>query len=133
MSEKSFSQTPIVYRAEPITRSQVDRFVQATGSEFCAGAPPLTFATILRGTEFKWLERLKIDMRGLLHTDQEYEYVAPMKEGDVPTVYSSLVDYKERRGLVFVSLESEVRCGEQVAVIARSAFVVRSAAEGGAA
>jgi hypothetical protein len=131
MLQKSFLETPIVFRGEPITRNQVEQFAAATGAEFHSGAP-LTFPTILRATEFKWLDRLKIDMRGLLHTDMEYEYHSSFGEGDVPTVYCRMGDFRERRGLTFVVLESEVRCGERLAIIARSSFVVRSSGAEGA-
>jgi acyl-CoA thioesterase FadM len=79
-------------------------------------------------TEFRWLDRLKIDLRQLLHTDQEYEYFAPLREGDPPLVCTRLAEYRERLGLLFVCLESAVRVAGKVCVTARSTFVVRKTA-----
>ncbi|MBY0372146.1 MaoC family dehydratase N-terminal domain-containing protein [bacterium] len=129
MLQKSFEEAPIVFRADPLTRNQIEKFAQATCSEHYADSP-LTLPTILRAAEFKWLERLKIDMRELLHTDQEYEFVDGLREGDVPVVYTRITERRERRGMTFVVLESEVRCDERVAVVARSSFVIRSSSEG---
>lgn len=128
MLQKSFSEAPIVFRAEPITREQVRRFIAATGSEYHANNP-LTFPTVWRAPEFQWLDRLKFDLRELLHTDQEYEYLAPVKEGDIPTIYTKIKEIRERRGITFVCLESEVRMGDVLTVITRSSFVVRSQGE----
>lgn len=75
------------------------------------------------------MDRLKIDMRELLHTDQEYEFHSALKEGDTPTIYTRMQEYKERRGLTFVALESEIRCGDRLAIVTRSAFVLRKAGE----
>ncbi len=128
MLQKSFSDTPIVFRADPVTLNQIENFAAATMAEHYFGLP-LTFPTIFRAAEFKWLDRLKFDMRELLHTDQEYEYIAPLKEGDVPTIYTKITDFRERRGMTFVQLESEVRCEEKLVIIARSSFVVRGKAQ----
>jgi hypothetical protein len=129
MPQKSFEETPIVFRAEPISKQAIERFAEATRSEHF-GESPLTFPTIFRSTEFQWLDRLKVDLRELLHTDQEYEYLTPLKEGDTATVYTRVLEFKERKGMRFVVLESEVRCSEKVVVRARSSFVLRSVNEG---
>lgn len=126
--QKSFEEAPIVFRADPVTRQQIDKFAQATCSEHFSDSP-LTLPTVLRAAEFKWLDRLQVDMRELLHTDQEYEYIEALQEGDVPTVYTRISERRERRGMVFVVLESEIRCNDKIAIIARSSFVVRSQSE----
>lgn len=129
MLPKSISEAPIVFRADPISREHIRQFADATYSEHFSGSP-LTFPTVLRAAEFKWLDRLKFDMRELLHTDQEYQYVSPLREGDVPMVITKVADFRERRGITFVVLESEIRCDDRLAVTARSSFVVRSTGEG---
>ncbi len=125
MSHKSLMEAPIVFRADPVTHEHIQAFAGATSSEHFQGTP-LTFPTVYRAAEFKWMDRLKIDLRGLLHTDQEYEYLAPLRAGDVPTVSTRVTDFRERRGITLVVLESEVRCEEKLVLIARSSFVVRS-------
>jgi hypothetical protein len=113
----------------PITSDHIREFAEATRSTQFQNTP-LTFPTIFRTTEFRWLDRLRIDMHQLLHTEQEYEYFVPLREGDEPVIATRISDYRERRGLLFVTLETEVHCGGTLALRAYSAFVVRQDAGG---
>jgi hypothetical protein len=122
--ENPQNQPPIELLLEPIRRASIEAFAGATHSAHFTTTPP-TYPTVFRTTEFRWLDRLKIDLRQLLHTDQEYEYLRPLREGDRPLVSTRLTEYRERRGLLFVTLESEARVGGEISVIARSTFVVR--------
>lgn len=112
-----------------LTAEHIRLFASATTSTHYSTASsstvPLTFPTFLRGTEFRWLDRLAVNMQDLLHTEQEYEYYHPLKEGDRPIVATRMVEYKSRRGLLLVTLESEIRSSGVLQVKARSAFVVR--------
>src|SRR6476660_206008 len=76
---------PIVQQLGAITRESIAAFARATKSEHFVSTPA-TYPTIFRSTEFLWLDRLEIDLHQLLHTEQEYEYLRPLREGDVPTV-----------------------------------------------
>lgn len=119
---------PIVWHAPAITEHQLEAFQHATGSTV-VGTFGLTFATVFRAPEFLWLDRLKIDMRQLLHTDQTYEYFEPLKVGDTLTISTQVTEYKERRELLFVTVESDMSCEGVLKVRARSAFVVRLSME----
>lgn len=130
MVQKTYSEEPIVFRPDPVTKEQIARFVSATHSEHYS-VTPLTFPTIFRAAEFKWLDRLHLELRELLHTDQEYEYFAPFVEGDHPTVITKVGEVKERRGMTFILMVSEVRCRDTLIAIARSSFVIRSQSVGG--
>ena len=121
---------PITLQLEPITRAQIESFARATRSEHYSDTPA-TYPTVFRWTEFRWLERLKLDLKGLLHTEQEYEYLQPLKQGDAPFVSTRLAEHRERRGMVFIDLESDVKVDGRTVVITRSSFVIRT--EGGAA
>lgn len=112
----------------PVSEDHLRRFEQATLTTR-RDTPPLTFPTVYRATEFQWLDRLNIDMHRLLHTDQEYEYVEPLKEGDCPVVSTRIRDYRERRGMLFVTLESEIRANGVLKIRSYSAFVVRNEPE----
>jgi len=96
----------------------------ATGSEH-SPLFPHTFPTIFRKSEFGWLDDMKINMRNLLHTEQEYEYLTPFQVGDLPIVRTRVENVRERGGMRFVTLVSEVTCSGELRALARSAFVVR--------
>lgn len=116
---------PLVRRLPEITAERIHAFGHATRSEHFVDSPP-TYPTTFRSTEFEWLDILKIDLHHLLHTEQEYEYLQPLREGDVPVVTTRVTEHRERRGLLFVVLETEVHVQEKLVVTTRSSFVVRS-------
>lgn len=123
--ENPTSLPPIVRTLPAITRAHVEAFAQATRSEHYVDCPP-TYPTTFRSTEFEWIGILGIDLHNLLHTEQEYEYLKPLREGDIPLVASRVTEYRERRGLLFVEVTSDVTVAGDVVLIARSSFVVRS-------
>lgn len=124
MVETSVSDTTIAWRAPAITQKQLDALREATGSRFSARFLP-TFPTVFRHPEFEWLDRQHIDMRNLLHTDQEYEYRKPFEIGDTPEIRTRISDMKERSGMKFITLESDIVCGGEVKLVSRSTFIVR--------
>lgn len=111
-------------QAGTLTAEKLQAFRAATCTEYAVGVPP-TLATIYRASEFEWLARLNIDMRQLLHTDQEYEYRVPFEEGDRPAVATIVKEFRERRGMQFYVLESEIVCNGVVKMVTRSSFIVR--------
>jgi N-terminal half of MaoC dehydratase len=123
----------IEIREKPISREDLEAFTKATLTEH-SRAIPLTFPTTFRRPEFQWLDRLKVDMHQLLHTDQEYEYLKPLEVGDTPVIRTRICDFKERRvrqgRLVIVVLESEVSCQEELKLRSLTTFVLRESGEG---
>ncbi len=117
----------IRYELAPLSAEHIEDFRHATRTLFTQGIP-LTFVTHFRRAEFNWLDRLKVNMRHLLHTDQAYEYVTPLKVGDKLVVTTKLVDIKERRGLKFVDLESRVMADKELRNICLTTFIVRTPA-----
>lgn len=120
---------PIERLSEAISAEKVRDFVSATVTAHCDGVP-LTFPTVFRATEFDWLTHLDVDMHQLLHTEQEYEYLAPIRVGDRIRASTRVVEYRERRGLLFVKLRSEMHAGDVLAVRSLSSFVVRQNTKG---
>src|SRR5262245_43587839 len=112
---------PITFGFGPLSSSVISAFREATLARYSVGVPP-TFATCFREAEFAWLERLKVDMRTLLHTDQEYEYLEPLAEGERLEITTSVDSCKERKGLVFFLLRSEVRSGATVKIRSNTTF-----------
>jgi hypothetical protein len=116
------------FEGDPISQSVVDAFNNATESKHSFGIP-LTFCTVFRKCEFQWLYDLNVDFRNLLHTDQEYEYLRPLKVGDRPLIRTRLIDKKVRRSMNFYTLQTEVHCDGEIAILARSSFVIREPGE----
>lgn len=130
---KPESANEFVEIVEPeLTRELVDAFRRATLSEFSPGFP-LTFATTFRKSEFKWLNKLQVDLRNLLHTEQQYEFLIPFELADIPTIRTKIIDIKERKSkrgcLTIVVLESSVLCAAQLKVRTTTTFVLREDAE----
>ncbi len=113
-----------VERIEPVlTLESVERFRRAVLAT-SAGVPP-TLPTIFRTTEFGWLSKLNVDLRKLLHTDQEYEYLEPLVSGDELTACTCVESVRERKGMKLVVLKTDLSCAGKVCIIARSTFVIR--------
>lgn len=115
------------FTAPAITAEDVHAFRHATRTENGTGMP-LTFPTIYRRAEFQWLDHMKVDMRTLLHTEQVYHYHSSLKVGDVIQVVTRRTICKERRGMLFVTLETTLRAGSEVRVTSETQFVIRAGA-----
>lgn len=115
-----------------VSQSEVRSFIDATGSQYIKGIPP-TLGTVFRKTEYDWLDRLEVDLKMLLHGDQEYEYVRPLKVGCKLSVRTKLDDVKERNTklgkMQFVRVVTELLSDGEVAVIGKTTFVVRHPAK----
>lgn len=119
---------PIEFEWNALTAEQVANFEAATHSQHTARRPP-TLATLFRWGEFKWLERMQVDMRRLLHTEQEYRFLTP--DGSLPLgkpfhITTRLAEVKEKRGLRFVTLSSTVLCDKIPVLESETRFVVRT-------
>jgi hypothetical protein len=106
MSENEIgkSSTPFEWRAE---RGKIAEFARACLNEGDAHRGPDAIAppTFPQTTGF-WSPRdgsrprlaKPFDPRRLLHGEQEFEYVRPVRAGDVLTVETALKDYYEKEG-----------------------------------
>ncbi|GAA0612023.1 hypothetical protein GCM10009547_12570 [Sporichthya brevicatena] len=98
--------------------------------------PTYLFGVELEGAEpTGWLDALGVDLRALLHGEQEFTYVAPVFAGELVQARSTLVDAYEKKGgaLQFLVRETEVtRAGDVVARL-RTTLVVRQIATAGSA
>jgi hypothetical protein len=121
--------TPIVFKVGPLTNQGFMQFNQAVSAQYALGAAP-TFATTLRKAEFDFLERLKVNLKTLLHTDQEYQFISKFIEGDLLVVETKLGSSKQKRGMVFVTMESEVKVDNEVKLRSISSFVLRETEKG---
>lgn len=105
-------------------------FAQAIGEEnpcFEKIAPP-TFLKAIEGENNSSrviLEALQIDLKRVLHAEQQFDFIEPVRAGDSITVERRVMDiYDKREGaLEFVVIES-VLSNEARAVVGRSRQVV---------
>lgn len=102
----------------------VERFRHATRTQYSQGVPP-SFATRFRKAEFEFLDRFEVDMRELLHVDQEYEYFVPLTVGDALEVTTQIADMKDRRGMYFVVLRTDIVSNQVKKIASHTTFVVR--------
>jgi N-terminal half of MaoC dehydratase len=127
-ASRSIPSGVIEVEEKPISRQDLEAFASATLTQN-SHSIPLTFPTTFRRPEFQWLDRLKVDMHQLLHTDQEYEYLTPLEVGDVPVIRTRISDFKERKvrqgRLAIVVLESEVSCQGVLKLRCLTTFVLR--------
>lgn len=116
--------SPVTFTVPALSEAQIQAFRNATRTEHAA-LVPLTFPTCFRKAEFDFLERFEVDMRDLLHVDQEYVYHSPFQVGDVLTVSTKVGDAKERRGMLFVKLYTDISQGSQLRITSNTSFVVK--------
>ncbi len=129
MAQTESKPEEIVYEWEAVSPERMRALAKATRSDFARVTPP-TFPTIYRWGEFEWLKRLGLDLRNLLHTEQEYEYLAPLVVGERPRITTVLKQQRVKAGMTFLVLESGIECGGRLAVRVISHFVIRNAGEG---
>jgi len=102
-------------------------------------APPTFLMTIAHwiGSLGETRSAVKLDYRRLLHGEQEFEYLKPIKAGDVLTFRSCTKDVFEKQGkrggkMIFIIGETEYRnrAGEVVAYTRNTAIETEGAVQG---
>ncbi len=126
MSPADAEKNTVTYEWEAVSEERMAALKAATRSDHVHGMPP-TFATIYRWGEFEWLKKLGVDLRNLLHTEQEFEYLAPLVPGERPKISTQLKSQRARAGMTFLVLESSIECAGKVAVLTTTHFVVKGA------
>ena len=93
--------------------------------------PTYLFGVELEGPEpTGWLDALGVDLRALLHGEQEFTYLSPVFAGDVVQARSNLVDTYEKKGgaLKFLVRETEISRADELVARLRTTLVVRELA-----
>ena len=123
----------IEFNYPQLTTEMIEKVRAATETKFTKSVP-LTLPTMFRRPEFDWLERLGVDLRTLLHTEQEYHYHAPLAVGDNPKIRTWISDFKERKGKQFslsiVEMTSDVHVDNVKKITAVTNFVIKTQTEG---
>ena len=104
-------------------------FARAIGADPAAGVPP-TFAGVysLGATAPQLFEdpEAAVDFAKLLHAEQEFEWTRQPEPGETVTSQGRVASYMTRRGMRFVSFETETTGADGVPICkSRALFVIR--------
>jgi acyl dehydratase len=120
----TFPPVPFVVAPE-----RVQRFADVVGQR-AAGVPP-TFLTAAEFAVFPAIiadPNLGLDLRRVLHGDQEYVLHRAPVPGETLTVRSRVAQIRERGGTGFVVLEAEITDADgEVVAVARATMIERTA------
>lgn len=114
--------------SETASEARLRAFAHAVRAPSSADLP--TFFTCWRAGEFELLDRMGIQLKQVLHGEQEYEFLAPIATGATVEFRTRLKDCMEKQGrgyaLHFLVFETDFRQsgGERLAY-ARSTIIFR--------
>jgi hypothetical protein len=94
-----------------VEHEQLRRFSEAIGNSVHSGVAPPTYMKVIEGENGgarAIVAALGVDLRRVMHVEQEFEYGAPIRGGDHVTVERRVVDIFDRKDGAheFVILES---------------------------
>jgi hydroxyacyl-ACP dehydratase HTD2-like protein with hotdog domain len=107
-SHIGYALAPFTVTVEP---ERLALFAQAVGEESQHIAPP-TFMKVIEaenGGSQRMLSALGVDLRRVLHAEQQFDYVLPIHAGDQLTVTRVVTDIYEKKGgaMAFIVIQSE--------------------------
>jgi acyl dehydratase len=106
----------------------VARFARALGADPGDGVPPTYAAVYALGTTFPQLlgdEEAALHVANLLHGEQEFEWERPPEVGEVVAAGGRVAADVERRGMRFLTLETDVTSADRLVCRSRALFVIR--------
>lgn len=121
--------------AVTITPERLARFAEAIGETdpaFGRELAPPTFLKVVEGeggSSRKILETLQVDLRRILHAEQQFEYFVPIRAGDTITVRRKVADLYEKKGgeMEFIVIESTfTNAAGKLAARSRQIVLVRN-------
>ena len=112
-----------------IDKERAAGYARAIGADPAAGVPP-TFAAVysLGATASQLFEdpEAAIDFAKLLHAEQEFEWTRHPQAGETVTSQGRIASDMSRRGIRFVSFETETRGADGDGICkSRALFVIR--------
>jgi len=111
-----------------VTSPLLDNFRSALGASSIEGMPP-TFPTLFRKTEYDWLDRLNVNLKDLLHGDQEYLYHRNIRAGDRLHIKTAVTSIKERSvggsKMRWIRVTTELFSDEALCVTGKTTFVAK--------
>jgi hypothetical protein len=122
-------------RTYPAVKFEIDpehseRFARAIGADPAEGVPPTFAAVYSLGVTAPQLfgdEEAGVDFARLLHAEQEFEWTRQPRPGETVTSQGRVASDTSRRGMRFVSYETETTDQSGVPLCrSRALFVIRS-------
>ena len=118
---------PVTFQIEP---ARVAAFARAIGADPAAGVPPTFAAVYSLGATAPQLfgdPEAAVDFARLLHADQEFTWSRHPRPDETVTSHGHVVTDVSRRGMRFVTFETETTdVGEQPICRSKALFVIRS-------
>ena len=113
-----------------IEQDRVDAFARAIGADPADGVPP-TFAAVyaLAATAPQLFtdDEAAVDFTRLLHAEQEFRWHRHPKVGETVTSHGRVASDTSRRGMRFVSFETDTQDSSGAPVCrSRALFIIRS-------
>jgi hydroxyacyl-ACP dehydratase HTD2-like protein with hotdog domain len=104
-----------------VDRERLRRFAEAIGGAIHSDLAPPTYLKVIEGendSSRAIVAALGIDLRRIMHVEQEFEYRAPLRGGDQVTVERRVVDIYDRKdgALEFVVVESAMHNADGICV-----------------
>lgn len=113
-----------------IEGDRVAAFARAIGADPADGVPATFAAVYSLGVTFPQLlmdEEAAVDFARLLHAEQEFEWLRQPRAGETVTSRGRVASDISRRGMRFVSFETDTTDGDGALVCrSRALFVIRS-------
>lgn len=114
-----------------VERERLQLFAKAIGEmdpQFSNDIAPPTFLKAIDGENNSSriiLDALKVDLKRVLHAEQQFDFIAPVRAGDCITVERSVLDIFDKRdgALEFIVIES-VLSNQTGALVGKSRQVV---------
>lgn len=129
-----FTLAPFTLTVDP---EQLAHFGRAIGAPPSVAADPIAPPTFMKviegehGSSRAILAALDIDLRGVLHAEQQFDYITPICAGDRLTVTRTVTDIQTKKGgtLEFLVIESVIaRVDGKLAGRSRQVLLVRTPA-----
>ncbi len=118
---------PVTFEIE---HERVDAFARAIGADSADGVPPTYAAVYSLGATAPQLfgdDEAAVDFTKLLHADQEFAWERHPRVGETVTSRGRVVSDTSRRGMRFLTFETETADSSGAAVCrSRALFVIRS-------
>jgi acyl dehydratase len=106
----------------------VAAFARALGADPAAGVPPTYAAVYALGATAPQLfgdEEAAVDFANLLHAEQEFEWRRHPLVGETVTSRGRVATDVQRRGMRFITFETDVAAGDEPICRSRALFVIR--------
>jgi hypothetical protein len=111
-----------------VTQSEIDAFAAVIGETDTSIAPP-TFSIRISLEQSQSIlsdPEIGLDWTRVVHGDQKFEIFTPIKGGDTFTCASTIESYRVAAGNEIVTVRSDLKVGNEIALSSWSTLVVRT-------